>query len=126
FSARARLQAQGGQDWKRQVIWFAQAQQDLPALVGEALAVLDGYLARPPKNDHQRAALGFVDQCLGAGGARIAAGDRVWAGVLDDRPAGACTQAYPILSSPRMVAGDSFGGDMFKCALKPLAAAMRD
>lgn len=126
FSARARLQAHGEQDWKRQVIWFAQAQQDLPVLVGEALAVLDGYLARPPKNDHQRAALGFVDQCFGAGGARIAAGDRVWAGVLDDRPAGACTQAYPILTSPRMAAGDSFRGDMFKCALKPLATAMRD
>lgn len=126
FSARARLQAQGGQDWKRQVIWFANAPQDLPALLGEALVVLDKYLDRAPRNDHQRAAIGFVDQCLGAGGARIAAGERVWAGVLDDRPAGACTQAYPILSSSRMVAGDSFRGDMFKCALKPVAVAMHD
>jgi hypothetical protein len=126
FSARARLQAAGGQAWKRQVIWFANAAQDLPARVSEALGVLDGYLADVPQTDAQRAAIGFVDQCFGAGGARIASGDGVWAGVLDGAPAGACTQAYPILSSPRMVAGDSFRGDMFKCALKPLPAALAD
>ncbi|MBE7369541.1 DUF6351 family protein [Ramlibacter pallidus] len=127
FSARARLQANGGQAAKRQVIWFTNAAADLPARIGEALAVLDGYLAFPePKTDAQRAVLGFVDQCFGPGGARIASGDGVWAGVLEGGAAGACTQAYPIKSSPRMVAGDSFRGDMFKCALKPLATALGD
>ena len=126
FSARARLQANGGQAWKRQVIWFVNAPQDLPARVSEAFAVLDAYLADAPQTDAQRAAIGFVDQCYAAGGTRIAAGDGVWAGVLDGAAAGACTQAYPILSSPRMVAGDSFRGDLFKCALKPLPAALAD
>ncbi|MBC5782343.1 hypothetical protein H8N03_05260 [Ramlibacter sp. USB13] len=126
FSVRARLQANGGHAWKRQVVWFADTPQDLPARVNEAFAVLDKYLSDAPKTDAQRAAIGFVDQCFGAGGARIAAGDDVWAGVLDDGAKGACAQAYPILSSPRMVAGDSFRGDMFKCALKPLPAALHD
>ncbi len=125
FSVRARLQAQGGQNFKRQVIWFTDSPNDLPARVGEALAVFDRYLADVPETDAQRAAVGFQDQCYAAG-ARIAAGDGAWAGVLDDAPKGACTQQYPILSSTRMVAGDSFRGDMFKCALKPMPAALAD
>lgn len=127
FSARARLQAAGGEAWKRQAIWFTNAASDLPARIGEALAVFDKYLATPgPKTDAERVALGFVDQCFNAAGARIASGDKVWAGVLDGGPAGACTQQYPIKSSPRMVAGDSFRGDLFKCALKPVATALAD
>jgi hypothetical protein len=126
FSVRARLQAQGGQNWKRQVIWFTDSPTDLPGRLAEALAVIDKYLADVPDTDAQRAAAGFVDQCFGPGGARIAAGDGVWAGVLDPAPKGACTQAYPILSSSRMVAGDSFRGDLFKCALKPLNVAFAD
>lgn len=126
FSVRARLQAQGGQSSSRQVIWFTNAPQDLPGRLAEALAVLDAYLTNPPNTGAQRAGIGFVDQCFGPGGARIAAGEGVWAGVLDRDPPGACTQAYPILSSTRMVAGDSFRGDMFKCALKPLQVALAD
>jgi hypothetical protein len=108
------------------VIWFTNTPQDLPARLTEALGVLDRYLADAPATDAQRAAIGFVDQCFGAGGARVAAGEGVWAGVLDDGRPGPCTQAYPILSSPRMVAGDSLRGDLFKCALKPLPAALAD
>lgn len=126
FSVRARLQAQGGQNSKRQVIWFVNASQDLPARIHEALAVIDRYLADVPRTDAQRDAIGFVDQCHAANGTRIARGAGAWAGVLDAAAAGPCTQAYPILSSPRMVAGDSFGGDLFKCALKPLPAALAD
>jgi hypothetical protein len=126
FSVRARLQAAGGERWKRQVIWFTNTPQDLPARLTEVLGVLDRYLADAPATDAQRAAIGFVDQCFGAGGARVAAGEGVWAGVLDDGRPGPCTQAYPILSSPRMVAGDSLRGDLFKCALKPLPAALAD
>jgi hypothetical protein len=126
FSVRARLQAKGGQNWKRQVIWFVDSPADLAGRLGEALAVLDKYLADDPHNDAQRARIGFVDQCFGPGGTRIAAGEGVWAGVLDTKPKGACAQAYPIHSSSRMVAGDSFRGDMFKCALKPLNVALAD
>jgi hypothetical protein len=126
FSVRARLQAQGGQNFKRQAIWFVNASQDLPARIAEALGVIDQYLADPPNTDAQRDAIGFVDQCYAADGTRIARGEGAWAGVLDGRPAGACTQAYPIRSSPRMVAGDSFRGDLFKCALKPLPAVLAD
>jgi hypothetical protein len=99
----------------------------LPTRIGEALDVLDKYLADSgAKTDAQRVGIGFVDQCFNAAGGRIAAGDKVWAGVLDGGMPGGCTQAYPIKSSPRMVAGDSFRGDMFKCALKPVATALSD
>lgn len=125
FSVRARLQAYG-HDWKRQVIWFGDATNDVPAQVARAFKVLDDYLSAGPNTDAQRAAVGFVDQCFGPGGAPLAAGDGVWAGVLDTAPKGACTQAYPILSSTRMVAGDSFRGDMFKCARKPINVALAD
>lgn len=125
FSVRARLQAYG-HDWKRQVIWFGNATEDVPAQVSKAFAVLDAYLTASPNTDAQRAAVGFVDQCFGPAGAPLAAGEGVWAGVLDAAPKGACTQAYPILSSTRMVAGDSFRGDLFKCARKPVNVALAD
>lgn len=119
FSARARLQA-NGEDAANQVIWFTGSTADLPARVLDAVALLDDYLV----GGHRPAR--FVDQCFTGGGALIASGDKAWAGVLDGGTAGACTAAYPILSSPRMVAGDSFRGDMFKCALKPLDTAFAD
>src|SRR5205814_5047373 len=85
-----------------------------------AVQVLDAYLAtgiRPAA---------FADRCVAADGSPIAAGDHVWDGILDERSPGLCTSAYPIHSSSRMVAGDSIRGDLFKCHLKPLAAALRD
>jgi hypothetical protein len=67
-----------------------------------------------------------VDKCTDGAGNLIAAGGHVWDGILDRRPAGACTAAYPIKSSSRIVAGDGLAGDMFKCALKPLDTALAD
>ncbi|MES2130162.1 MAG: DUF6351 family protein [Pseudomonadota bacterium] len=119
FSVRARLR-DGGPDAVHQVIWFTHAQSDLAASVMQAIGVIDRYLAdgvAPPE---------FVDQCVDAKGERISAGAHAWDGVLDALPAGACTTAYPVYSSPRMVAGDSIKGDVFKCALKPVARALHD
>ncbi len=119
FSVRARLLA-GGTEANQQVIWFTGSNADLPNRIAEALAVMDEYLGSG------RAPAGFVDKCVGASGVAIASGDGVWDGIVDSRPAGACTRAYPTYSSPRMVAGDSIRGDLFKCALKPLATALGD
>ena len=40
-----------------------------------------------------------VDSCFDTGGALMASGEDVWDGVLDDEPAGACTERFAIHSS---------------------------
>lgn len=120
FSARARLQHANPAEAKNQVVWFTQTDPDLVRAVVKAVGVMDRYLtekAAPPE---------FADTCFGAQGAVLASGPGVWDGILDSKAPGACTRAYPLYSSPRMVAGDGIRGDLFKCALKPVAAALAD
>jgi hypothetical protein len=106
----------------RHVIWFTADEATLADAVMEGLSVLDRVLAT-----HGAAvAAGFVDKCFASNGAVIASGADVWDGVLNAKPPGACARAFPIYSSPRIVAGDSIRGDMFKCALKPVSAALAD
>ncbi|NHZ33916.1 DUF6351 family protein [Massilia rubra] len=120
FSVRARLLDANHAAAKNQVIWFADEKADQSARALDALAVLDRYLS------DGAAPAGFTDQCFDASGAVIASGPSSWDGVLNQRPKGACSAAFPIFASPRMVAGDSIKGDVFKCKLKPVAAAMGD
>lgn len=93
---------------------FAGSNDALLPQIMAVLQVLDEYLTTGVKP------AAFTDRCVAANGALIAAGDDVWNGILDDQAPGACTAAFPIHASSRMVAGDSFPGDMFKCELKPL------
>ena len=65
-----------------------------------------------------------TDRCFDTLGNEIAAGDGVWDGILDDSPAGACTQVFPIHSSSRRVAGGPFSGGIFKCGLQSVDAAI--
>ncbi len=135
FSARARLQSyRGGRgdendrddrdelagNGDKQVIWFAGSELALLQEIFNAVQALDTYLTTG------RRPAAFTDRCVAADGSLIAAGDHVWDGILDDRAPGPCTTAYPIHSSSRMVAGDSIRGDLFKCKLKPLTAALHD
>eukprot|EP01036_Dinobryon_divergens_P052136 gene52136-69757_t len=66
--------------------------------------------------------------CVSAGntGALMARGADVWSGVLDTKPKGACTQAFPMYGTSRIVAGGPIEGGIFKCALKPLDNALAD
>ncbi len=120
FSVRARLLAANPGAAKRQVIWFAKSDTDLPGQVMQALTVLDQYLASGS------APAEFADRCVDSAGAVIGSGSGVWNGILDGGQPGVCTRAFPIHSSPRMVAGESIRGDTFKCRLKPLATALAD
>ena len=65
-----------------------------------------------------------MDRCFDTQGDQIAAGPHVWDGVLDGRPAGACTRRFPIHETSRVVAGGPFAGDVFKCRLQPVRAAI--
>lgn len=120
FSLRARLMSGNPAEVKQQAIWFIRSDTNFAGIVMEAIGVIDSYLSSGA------APAAFTDKCLDAAGAVIASGPAVWDGILDTHPPGACTKAYPILSSPRMVAGDSIKGDVFKCALKPVATALAD
>ncbi len=120
FSVRARLVDARRGDAKNQVIWFSGSSASMLSSAMDALALMDRYLSggvAPPE---------FTDKCVDARGALIAAGPSVWDGILNQKPAGACSVAYPVFSSPRMVAGDSIKGDTFKCWLKPVALALTD
>lgn len=120
FAVRARLRDANPGAVRNQVIWFAGSVASGTVNVIDALAVLERYLdsgSAPPE---------FVDRCVDAAGKQVGAGPSAWDGILDSKPAGACTRAFPIYSSPRMVAGESIKGDTFKCALKPVDAALGD
>ncbi|MGO4394746.1 DUF6351 family protein [Variovorax sp. M-6] len=120
FSARARLAAGNPSEVKNQVVWFTGSNADLPARMADALSTMDAYLSAGT------APAGFVDKCVDATGTPIASGPAVWDGILNRNPPGACTTAYPTFTSPRMEAGESIKGDIFKCALKPVATALAD
>jgi hypothetical protein len=67
-----------------------------------------------------------VDSCFDVAGKLIYAGDDAWNGILDDEPAGPCTQRFPIYSTSRIVAGAPIEGGIYQCALKPVERAVAD
>jgi hypothetical protein len=67
-----------------------------------------------------------VDSCFATDGSPLHRGADAWAGILDAAPAGLCTQAFQLFATSRIVAGGPIEGGVFKCALKPLSAALAD
>ena len=141
FSARQRIRNRMG-DAEHQVIWFTDTR---PTDVSDpdeprpredfdqtwmALDVLHEWLMNIRANPDQGIAgnkpAAAVDSCFETNGELIAAGDEVWDGILDDRPAGACTRQFPTYTTSRMVAGGPIEGSIFKCALKPVSTAVND
>jgi len=137
FAARARMiKAHGHAD--NQVIWMVGCNLD-PVYLGEncsyeptgdALDILDDWLSHTGgkslkqivKNKPEAA----TDACFDNDGRLIYAGADAWDGVLNKHRAGACTSAFPILSTSRIQAGGSQRDDIFKCTLKPVSIALKD
>ena len=119
FAARQRLLNYDG-DASNQLIWFTDARPDRPQSdpTPQAFLVLDEWIrtGRKPAS--------ASDACFATNGTLIASGPDVWDGILDDEPAGACTQAFPLYSTSRIVAGGPIEGGVFKCALQPVEAAL--
>lgn len=132
FAVRQRIRtAMGNAD--NQVIWFT----DTPPVKGNdfdqipmALEVMDEWMGRMRANPGGSAAANrpprAVDSCFDVTGGLTASGANVWDGVLDNQPAGACTQAFPMYKTSRIVAGGPIEGGIFKCALKPVDTALSD
>jgi hypothetical protein len=130
FAARQRMLNFDG-DASNQVIWFTDAR---PAAAfdqtPQAFAVIDEWMANiranPGGSVAENKPAAAVDSCFATNGSLIAAGDGVWGGILDDGAAGACTQAFELYSTSRIVAGGPIEGGIYKCTLKPVATALAD
>jgi hypothetical protein len=129
FAARQRLLNYDG-DASNQLIWFTDARPGTPQSdpTPQAFLVLDRWIkniqANPGKSVGENKPADATDACFATNGTLLASGDDVWGGILDDKPAGACTQAFPIYSTSRIVAGGPIEGGVFKCALQPVESAL--
>jgi Tannase-like family of unknown function (DUF6351) len=128
FASRQRMLDKDG-DASNQVIWFTDARPAREAdQTPEAFEVIDEWMANirehpelgVAENKPERA----TDRCFTTQGQEIARGEHVWDGILDEGPDGACTQAMPIHSTSRIVAGGPLRGGVYKCALQPVEAAL--
>jgi hypothetical protein len=130
FAVRQRiLDAKGEAD--NHVVWFTDARPSARFdQTMQAFAVLDEWLsnleADPSLSVAEAKPAGAVDSCFRTDGSLWHAGDDVWSGILDDGPAGACTEAFEVFTTSRIEAGAPINGDVFKCRTKPLSAALTD
>ena len=128
FAARQRMLNADG-DASNQVVWFTDAR---PAVAFDqtpmAFEVIDEWMANiaahPDRSVARNRPARAVDACFAADGSLIASGRRVWDGVLDDRPAGACTERFPIYSSSRRQAGGPYEGGVWACQRQPVPRAI--
>jgi hypothetical protein len=129
FATRQRMLDADGRAGN-QVIWFTDAR---PAPVfdqtPEALTVIDEWMANIAANPRggvvgNKPALA-TDRCFTTAGVEIAAGPSVWDGILNGRPAGACTQLFPLYGTSRTQAGGPIEGGVYACSLQPVDKAVR-
>jgi Tannase-like family of unknown function (DUF6351) len=128
FATRQRMLNHDGRA-SNQVIWFtdgrpARAFDQTPM----ALEVIDEWQANIRANPRRgvvrnKPALA-VDSCFATNGSLIHAGSDSWDGILDSRPAGPCTQLFPLFKTSRIVSGGPIEGSIFKCALQPVSTAI--
>ena len=122
FVIRQRMEdAQGAAP--NHVIWaLGPSEAELMTLASKAFMTLETWL------DDQQKPADAIDACYTDGLALVASGDDVWDGVqtaeaLDNGP---CADTYEVFRGPRMVAGEDFSADIFKCTTKKLEAALED
>jgi hypothetical protein len=129
FAARQRLLDHDG-DASNQVIWFTDGNDDGAEFDQTPLAfqVIDEWMANiaanPDESVIDNRPARAVDSCFDSAGNLIYSGEDAWSGILDDGPEGVCTQAFPLYSTSRIVAGGPITGDIFKCELQPIDDAI--
>ena len=128
FAARQRLLDHDG-DASNHVIWFTDVDGG-PLFDQRPLAfeVIDEWMANIEANPDLSVAENrpdlAVDSCFDVSGDLIYSGADAWSGILDDGPAGPCTNHFHIFSTSRIVAGGPISGDIFKCALQSVDEAV--
>ena len=129
FAARQRLLNHDG-DASNQVIWFTEVVEGAPRFDQTPMAfeVIDAWMhniANNPEagvagNKPERA----VDSCFDQEGKLMYAGANVWDGILNKNPKGACANKFDLYATSRIVAGGPITGDVFKCSLQSVEAAI--
>jgi hypothetical protein len=131
FAARRRVIDTMGHS-NMMVIWFTDTMPGVPRASQsmDAIAVMDEWMrnieANPHRGIRKNRPARAVDSCFDVNGQLIYAGDDAWDGVLDDKPAGPCTQRFPLYSTSRIVAGAPIEGGIYRCALKPVSQAVAE
>jgi len=126
FASRLRmLRGQGNAD--NQLIWFAR----LPySPQSDALRLLERWLDNMRTDENLSVAdakpADATDRCYSDSGELIASGSTVWNGAWNGKDDGECMRAYPMYSNPRLVAGDDYAGNILKCHLRSVDAAIAD
>jgi len=127
FATRQRMiDGQGHAD--NQLIWFAEPYYDMTA---QAFAVLDEWLYNIKHKVHGKGVVAnkpptAVDLCVDVDGNIIGAGPDSWNGILNNELPGPCTEAFPLYSTSRIVAGGNIKGDIFKCHLQTVEDAIEN
>jgi hypothetical protein len=131
FAVRQRVLEQMG-NTDLLVIWFTDTVPGVPKASQslDAVAVMDEWMRNIRANPHQgvrgNRPARAVDSCFDVSGQLIYAGKDAWHGILDDKPAGPCTQRFPMYSTSRIVAGAPLKGGIYRCALKPVEQAVAE
>jgi len=114
------------------VIWFTDTNPGVAKFSQslEALEVMDQWmtniLANPGRTVAQNKPARAVDSCFNQQGTPLHAGSGVWDGILDSRAAGACTRAFPLYGTSRIVAGAPIEGSIYACTLRTVDQAVAD
>lgn len=136
FAARARI-LEAMPDDDHHLVWFADIGDEADGYPGKqfgmtmkALRLADEWMLAILDDPKERVAANrpaaAVDRCFTQDGETIAAGDDVWAGILDERAPGACTLEFPVYTTSRIEAGGPISGDVFKCQRKSVDTALTD
>ncbi len=129
FAVRQRVRQKMGHS-DNLVVWFTDTIPNTPKVSQTlpALSVMDQWLMN--LRAYPRAGIAAnkppmaVDACFDRNGQLMQAGGGAWDGILDGRPAGACTQAFPLYGTSRIVAGAPVEGGIYSCARKSVDAAV--
>ena len=125
FATRQRIIDYMG-DAGNQVIWMKDPESAFDPS-GAAIDVMDAWLTNIKNNPEldleANKPAAAVDKCYLAD-ETVYEGPDVWDGIIDDNANGACTEAFHMYSTSRIVAGGDIKGDIFKCHLIPVQEAI--
>jgi hypothetical protein len=124
FYSRLRIDKANG-DHKNHIIWVAHKDHD-PTQA--AFAMIDKWLLNLKQNTNlsvfEAKPQELGDTCFEADGSTYAKGDDVFDGKWNQKSDGACQSRFPMFSTSRIESGGPWAGDIFKCHLIDVEAAI--
>ena len=124
FAIRARIQREQGHS-DNHVLWVAKKPY---APIEESIIFMETWLSNIRQGQSVVVAKPqtLKDSCFSGEGELLASGDDVWHGEWNQQPLGECFKHYPVHTTSRIEAGESWEGDRFQCEFKSLTTALSD